>query len=257
MNDNSLKIIGIIPARMVSKRFPDKSMEDINGMPMIGHVYNRMKLCKDFSQVYVASADKPILDYFKQVDGNTIEIAESHVGAIDRVAEAVKKIEEVEQVRYDMVVLVQCDEPMISSDNIGCLLSPMIMDENLQIAALMSQIETEDDFQNSNKIKVVADINNFAMYFSRQAIPYGKAFPRLKLCGIDVFRRDFIDEFNNMFPSSLEIAESIDLIRVIENSIRVKMVMADKEIFSVDTRQDLEKVRILMKDDYLAKKYVK
>ncbi len=256
MSEYKPKIIGIIPARMASKRFNNKPMADINGMPMIGHVYNRMLLCEDFTDVFVASADQEILDYFKKTNGNTIDIAESHISSIDRVAEAVKKIEQLDNIRYDMVVLIQCDEPMITPDLVGCLISPMIMDQDLQIAALMSEIVDDQTFENTNKIKVVVDTNNNALYFSRQPIPYGKCFPRLKLGGVEVFRRDFLDEFNNMFPTPLEIAETIDLNRVIESSIKVKMVMASEELHSVDTIEDLDKVKKLMKNDYLITKYI-
>ena len=259
--EQKLNIVGIIPARMASKHFPGKPMEDIVGMPMIGHVYNRMLLCKDFSDVYVATSDKEITDYINSIGGKCIYTQESHIGAIDRVCEAVKKIEEQNQTTFDLVTLVQCDEPMITSDMIGRAISPLVMDYNLKISSLMTEITSNEVFEDPNEIKVVVDINNFALYFSRLPIPALRTgvmgCPQLRLLGIDVFRRDFIDEFNMMFPTPLEVAEGIDLIRVIESGMRVKMTMTDQETISVNTPQDLKNVRELMKDDYLANKYIK
>lgn len=259
--EQKLNIIGIIPARMLSKHFPGKPMQDIVGMPMIGHVYNRMRLCKDFSDVYVATCDEEITNYINSIGGKCIYTKESHIGAIDRVCEAVKKIEEQKNTRFDLVTLVQCDEPMVTSDMIGCAISPLIMDQDLQISSLMTEITSDEVFENPNEIKVVVDINNFAMYFSRLPIPAlrtgVRGCPQLRLLGIDVFRRDFIDEFNMMFPSPIEVSEGIDLIRVIENGMKVKMTMTEQETISVNTPEDLEIVRNLMKDDYLAQKYIK
>ena len=97
MKTEEFNIIGIIPARMGSKKFPGKPMADINGMPMIGHVYNRMMRCEDFADVYVATDDQEIIDYIQSIGGNCIKTKESHIGAIDRVVEAVKAIEEIEK----------------------------------------------------------------------------------------------------------------------------------------------------------------
>ena len=156
MENNDLKIIGIIPSRMASRRFPNKPLMDINGIPMIGHVYNRMKLCKDFSEVYVATCDQEIIDYIKGIGGKCIVTAESHIGCIDRTAEAVKKIEEIESTHYDVVVLVQSDEPMATPDMVGCAISPLVMDSNLQITSLMAEI-TEDDINEVDFDQLIAE----------------------------------------------------------------------------------------------------
>ena len=261
MNTEELNIIGIIPARMGSKKFPGKPMADINGMPMIGHVYNRMMLCEDFADVYVATDDQEIIDYIESIGGNCIKTKESHIGAIDRVVEAVKAIEEIEKLRYDIVVLIQCDEPMVTSNHVGCAISPMIMEPDLQAASLMAEITSDEIFRDPNELKVVVDANNNALYFSREPIPSAirgtNACPRLKLLGIDVFRRDFIEEFNSAVPSPLEITECIDLLRVLETGYLVRMSMTDEVTYSVNTPEELERVKKLMKDDYLVTKYLK
>ncbi len=254
-----MNIIGVIPARMAAKRLPNKPMELIHGIPMIGHVYQRSKLCQDFSEVYVATCDSEIMDYINKIGGKTILTAESHVGAIDRVAEAVDLIEKQDDIIYDTVALIQGDEPMVTPNMIACAISPLMMEPDIQITSLMSEITSDDIFEDQNEVKVVVDINNYAMYFSREPIPSKRkgaiGYPRLKLVGITVFRRDFLTEFNTMFQTPLEVVESIDLIRIIENGMKIKMVMTEQVTYSVDTSQELEKIKELMNDDYLIHKY--
>lgn len=252
-------IIGIIPAKMSSKNFPDKPMADIMGMPMIGHVYNRVRLCADFTDVYVATADKPIIDYIASIGGNCIEIEESRISATDRVAEAVKEIELKNGKEYDLVVLIQPDEPMVTPDMIGRAISPLMMDSKLQMTALMAEITSDEIFNDRNEIKVVADVNNNAMYMSREPIPSaarGVTFPRMKLVGIDVFRRRFLSDFNLLISTPLEVAEGIDLIRILENGRQIRMTLTGDVTFAVNHPEELEKVRALMKDDPYCPQYM-
>ncbi|MBR4267392.1 MAG: 3-deoxy-manno-octulosonate cytidylyltransferase [Bacteroidales bacterium] len=253
-------IIGIIPAKMSSKNFPNKPMADILGMPMIGHVYNRVKLCSDFTDVFVATADPEIIDYIKSIGGNYIKIEESRISATDRVAEAVKLVENQYQVSYDLVVLIQPDEPMVTPDMIGRAISPLVMDKSLKMTTLMAEITSDEIFNDRNEIKVVADTQNNAMYLSREPIPTSSknvTFPRMKLVGIDVFRRDFLNQFNMMIPTPLEVAESIDLIRIIENGMKIKMTLTDVVTYAVNHPEELDKVRELMKkEEYILKQYM-
>ncbi|MBQ3691152.1 MAG: 3-deoxy-manno-octulosonate cytidylyltransferase [Bacteroidales bacterium] len=253
-------IIGIIPAKMESKNFPNKPMADILGMPMIGHVYNRARLCTDFSDVYVATADKEIIDYITSIGGKVIEIVESRISATDRVAEAVKRIEADNNCVYDLVVLIQPDEPMLTPDVLGRAISPMVMDKNLKMTALMTEITSEEIFNDRNEIKVVADNLNNAMYLSREPIPSksrGVCFPRMKLVGIDVFRRRFLNEFNLMLPTPLEVAEDIDLNRILENGMRIKMTLTEQEMLAVNHPHELETVISRMRqDEYFLRQYM-
>lgn len=258
MAEQKLKIIAVIPARMASKNFPNKPMADINGMPMIGHVYNRVRLCNDITDVYVATADKEIKDYIKSIGGNCIEMPESMISATDRVAEAVMKLETENQKEYDFVVLVQPDEPMITPDMIGRAVSPMIINQSLNVTCLMDEIISDEVFNDKNEIKVVADTHNNAMFLSREPIPSackGMTFPRMKLVGVSVFRRDFLSEFNLMLSTPLENAEGIDLIRILENGMKINMTLTDQSTHSVNKPEDLERVKALMKKDYLVGKY--
>lgn len=258
MTEKKLNIIGIIPAKMASKNFPNKPMADINGMPMIGHVYNRVKLCNDITDVYVATADKEIKDYIKSIGGQCIEMPESMISATDRVAEAVKKVEQESQKKYDFVVMVQPDEPLVTPDMIGRAISPMIINNTLNITCLMDEIISEEVFNDRNEIKVVADVNNNAMFLSREPIPTaskGMTFPRMKMVGVSVFRREFLSQFNVMLSTPLENAEGIDLIRILENGIKINMTLSDQTTHSVNKPTDLEMVKALMKKDFLVEKY--
>ena len=255
------KIIGVIPAKMASKNFPNKPMAEILGMPMIGHVYNRVKLCPDFTDVYVATTDREIIDYISSIGGNCVEIEESRISATDRVAEAVRKIEAEKRTTYDLAVLIQPDEPMITPEMIGRAISPLVMDKKLNMTTLMSEITSDEIFYDRNEIKVVVDTQNNAMYLSREPVPTDSrsmSFPRMKLVGIDVFRRRFLNEFNIMISTPLEIAEGIDLIRIIENGMKIKMTLTDEVTFAVNHPEELPKVEELMKEqEYLLKRYRK
>jgi 3-deoxy-manno-octulosonate cytidylyltransferase (CMP-KDO synthetase) len=245
---------------MSSKNFPGKPMADILGMPMIGHVYNRVEICNDIDDVYVATSDRPIIDYISKIGGQYIEIPESKISATDRVAEAVTKIEEKTHKKYDLVIIVQPDEPMVTSDMIGRAISPMILNPKLKLTCLMAEITSDEIFNDRNEIKVVADSQNNAMYFSREPIPSssrGMSFPRMKLVGIDVMRRKFLQQFNLMINTPLEVAEGIDLNRILENGIKIAMTLTDQVTYSVGTPKDLAMVQELMKDDYMIRKYMK
>jgi len=255
------KIIGVIPAKMSSHHFPNKPMAEILGMPMIGHVYNRVRLCPDFSDVYVATNDSQIIDYITSIGGKCVVIEESRISATDRVAEAVRKIESEKKTIYNLAVLIQPDEPMITPELIGRAISPLVMDENLKMTTLMSEITDDKIFYDRNEIKVVVDTQNNALYFSREPIPTDSRsmkFPRMKLVGIDVFRRSFLNKFNIMLSTPLELAEGIDLIRIIENGVKIKMTLTDQATFSVNHPEELPLVEKLMQEEgYLLKKYMK
>jgi len=255
-----MKIIGIIPSRLDSKRFPGKPLADINGIPMIGHVYKRSKLCKDMEEVYVATCDKEIADYVESIGGKYVMTSSTHQSAFDRTAEALMEIEKITKEKPDIVVMIQGDEPMVTPQMLANSLSPIIMDSSVSIVNLMAEIKSEEEFMDNNEIKVVVDVNNYALYFSREPIPSSKSgasgFPRLKLIAVTPFRRDFLLDYNEMMQSPLEIIEHIDMMRIIENGYKVKMVLTETETYSVDTIEDLERVKKMMKDDYFLQKYV-
>ncbi len=255
-----MKIIGIIPARLASSRLPNKPMADILGMPMIGHVYFRSKMSSIFDEVYVATCDKEIYDYITGIGGKAVMTADTHERASDRTAEALLKVENETGIKVDIVVMIQGDEPMITPEMISAAVQPLLEDNSLNITNLMESMQTQEEHEDPAEVKVVVDKKSNALYFSREPIPSRKKgatnIPMLKQVCIIPFRRDFLLEYNNMEQTPLEIIESVDMNRLIENRIPIRMVMRSEETFSVDTIVDLNNVNNRMKNDSLLNKYM-
>ncbi len=255
----SENIIAIIPSRMGAKRLPGKPMADIHGMPMIGHVYNRTKMCNDFSEVFVATCDEEIADYIQSIGGNVVMTSHVHLRSTDRVAEALKLIEAELQQKFDIVVMVQGDEPMVNDQMVANSISPLMIDPGVEIVSLMNEITDEDEIIDVNSVKVVVDYNNFALYMSRSPIPLERkgvsGMPKLKKVNVTAMRRDFLLHFTALPPTPLELVESIGMLRILESGMKIKMVLSDTYSVSVDTQNDLEIVRKLMKDDFWMQKY--
>ena len=254
-----MNIIGIIPARMASSRFPGKPLAKIRGVPMIGHVYHRSKMSDILSEVYIATCDKEIVDYAESIGAPAVMTSASHERASDRAAEAMQKIEMETGKKTDIVVMIQGDEPMIVPSMINDAIRPMQNDPEIRVVNLMSRLDTQEEHEDPNEVKVVVDQQDFALYFSREPIPSQKKgalrVPMLKQVCIIPFRRDFLLQFNNLTPTPLEVIESVDMLRVLEHGYKVKMVMSDYRTYSVDTPEDLEYVNKCMEIDALIGKY--
>lgn len=255
-----MNIIGIIPARMASSRLPNKPMADILGMPMIGHCYKRSKMSSLLSEVYVATCDIEIYDYVNSIGGKAVMTSKTHERASDRTAEALLKIEKSTGTKVDIVVMLQGDEPMITPEMIHGAVKPLKENENIKISNLYANINTVEEFEDPNEVKVVIDKEEYAIYFSREAIPSRKKgvlnVPMFKQVCIIPFQRDFLLEYNNMEQTPLEIIESVDMMRIIENGMKVKMIFTEKESYAVDTQEDLNNVISKMKTDVLINKYI-
>lgn len=255
-----MKAIAFIPARMGSSRFPGKPMANIHGIPMIGHCYFRSKMCSELHSTYVATCDQEIYDYIKSINGDVVMTFKNHERATDRIAEALIKVEDQTGDRFDLVVMVQGDEPMVVPEMISQAIKPFEDDNNVQVVNLMSPINSVGDFEDPNEVKVVVDNGNNALYFSREPIPSLKKWngevSMLKQVCIIPFRRDFLIQFNNMQSTNLEKIESIDMLRILEHGYKVRMVFSDFETYSVDTQKDLDKVQSLMESDHLLKEYL-
>ena len=255
-----MNIISIIPARMGSSRFPGKPMADILGMPMIGHVYNRVKMSKVLNEVYVATCDEEIFEYIESIGGKAIMTDICHERCSDRCAEAMVEIEKMTGNRVDVMVMVQGDEPLTFPEMIEESLNPMFKNKDVLITNLVADIETLKEFEDPNEVKVVLDKNSNALYFSREPIPSRKKgvlqVPMKKQVCVIPFERDFLIEYNGMEPTALEIIESVDMMRILENGMPVAMVPTQYKTKAVDTPEDLELVISIMKNDNLAKTYL-
>ena len=254
-----MNIIGIIPARLASTRFPNKPLAEILGIPMIGHVYHRSKLCSVLSEVYVATCDKEIVEYIESIGGKAIMTANTHERASDRTAEAMLKIEKQTGKRIDIVVMIQGDEAMVTPQMIENVTKPLIENKEIYIANLTTELKSENEENDPNEVKVVVDKEYNAMYFSREPIPSrkkgGGSFSMLKQVAIIPFQRDFLLKYNNMEQTPLEKIESVDMLRIIENGMKVKMIYTDNQTYGVDTKEDLAHVEKCMESDNLFLQY--
>jgi 3-deoxy-manno-octulosonate cytidylyltransferase (CMP-KDO synthetase) len=256
-----MRIIGIIPARMASSRFPGKPMVDILGMPMIGHCLKRSEMSNLLDEVYVATCDTEIYEYITSIGGKAVMTADTHERASDRTGEALLKIEKTTGEKVDIVVMLQGDEPMVTPDMIQAAVNPLLEDRAIKISNLYADIKTVEAFEDPNEVKVVVDKEDFAIYFSREPIPSRKKGvvdgPMHKQVCIIPFDRGYLLEYNNMDQTPLEIIESVDMMRIIENGMKVKMVYTEKETYAVDNQDDLNLVITKMKDDLLLGEYIK
>ena len=253
------EIVAIIPARMGSTRFPGKPLAEIHGIPMVGHVYFRTKMCSRLGATYVATCDQEIYDYIVSIDGKAIMTAETHERCSDRTAEAMLKVESERGRKVDIVVMVQGDEPMITPEMIEIAVTAMLADPGIKVVNLMARIKTPQEFEDPNEVKVVVDLHGRALYFSREPIPSRRKgvhdVPMLKQVCVIPFQRDYLLEFNNLPETPLERIESVDMMRVLEHGEDVYMIMTDTETFSVDTPSELERVAALMREDTLRRVY--
>ena len=244
-----MNILALIPARMGSSRFPGKPMIPILGKPMIGHVYERVSSSPLLNLTAVATCDKEIYDYIESIGGVAVMTGDYHERATDRCAEALEKLEKLNNTRYDIVVMIQGDEPMTHPDMIREAIQPLLDDAEIQVVNLLGTIKEKSEFEDRNCIKVVCDLKMNAIYFSREPIPTNTKvdnIPMGKQVCIIPFRRDFLLEYLLLEPTPLEIAESIDMLRIIEHGIKVRMAPTKHNTQAVDTPEDLKKVEQLM-----------
>lgn len=254
-----MKAIGIIPARMGSSRYPGKPLAKIHGIPMIGHIVQRCRMSRLLNEVYVATCDQEIRDYCKSIGAQVIMTSPTHERASDRTAEALVKAETQLGWRADVVVMIQGDEPMVTPEMIDQSIQPILDDAAVRVVNLMAPLNDRDEQEDPNEVKVVTDLKGNALYFSREAIPSprkseGKS-PVMKQVCIIPFRRDFLIQFNELKPTPLEIAESVDMLRVLEHGFQVKMIRTNALTYSVDTEEDRLTVEAEMKNDLLMAQY--
>ena len=251
-----MKILCVIPARMGATRYPGKPMEPILGMPMVGHVYKRSILSKLVHDTYVATCDQLIFDYIKSIGGKAVMTSDKHKRCTERVSEALLKIEDIEKTKYDVVLIVQGDEPMVTPTMIDTSLRGIQENPTADVVNLAAKIEKKADILDPNTIKVVFDKNWDALYFSRSPIPYlreGANHTWYKQVCVMPFKRDFLLQFDHLPETSLEVIESIDMQRILEHGKKVKLIECNEMTQAVDTPSDLKKVEsYLSQDEYIS-----
>jgi 3-deoxy-manno-octulosonate cytidylyltransferase (CMP-KDO synthetase) len=242
-----MNIVGIIPSRFASTRFPGKPLADINGMSMIQRVYEQAKKAKCLSDVVIATDDERIFNHVNEFGGQVVMTAPTHQSGTDRCAEIIEKDN-----KHDFVVVIniQGDEPYIHPEQINQLCS-CFNDSTAQIATLVNEIKSSDELFNHNIIKVILNKNSDAIYFSRSPVPYCRNFPEqewikhytyYKHIGIYGYRRDTLLEIAKLPKTKLEITESLEQLRWIENAYKIKAEITAYESVSIDTPEDMLKV---------------
>lgn len=250
-----MKTIAIIPARMGSSRFPGKPIAKILGRPMIEHIYKRVAMSTSLAATYIATCDDEIRDVAEGFGAKVIMTADTHERASDRIAEAATHIADA-----DLIVMVQGDEPMTHPNMIDTAVAPFRHDPQLGCVNLVSKIENESDYLDFNTIKVVMDQNGNALYMSRRPIPslaktgFVDTAAYKQVCIIP-FRRETLFQYTHLTPTPLEQLESIDMLRLMEHGMQVRMVHTEYNTQAVDTTADLMRVEKLMESDPLLAHY--
>jgi 3-deoxy-manno-octulosonate cytidylyltransferase (CMP-KDO synthetase) len=244
-----MKVLGIIPARYASTRFPAKPLADLNGQSMISRVFTQAGKSKSLSKVIVATDHSEIVAHVLGFGGNVCMTSENHASGTDRCYEVLSKEQEV----FDYVINIQGDEPFIAPDQIDLLAS--LLDGTTELATLIKKLEAQEQLINPNIVKVVVNESKEAMYFSRSTIPYwrGKETDWInqhtyyKHIGMYAYRSDVLKKITSLKVSSLEKAESLEQLRWLENGLKIKTAETTIETVGIDTPADLEHARHYLK----------
>jgi 3-deoxy-manno-octulosonate cytidylyltransferase (CMP-KDO synthetase) len=243
-----MKFTAIIPARYASTRFPGKPLAMLGGKTVIQRVYEQAVSVLD--EAYVATDDQRIYDAVEAFGGRAVMTRTDHKSGTDRIQEAVGKI----NTEADVIINVQGDEPFIQRSQIETLCHLFDAPET-QIGTLGKRFETMEAVENPNSPKIVTDVRGFALYFSRSVIPYirGKElsewfsqFPFLKHLGVYAYRREVLAEITKLPQSPLEIAESLEQLRWLQNGYRIRVGETEVETVGIDTPEDLKRAEAFL-----------
>lgn len=231
----------LIPARLKSTRLPNKIILDICGKPMIQWVYEQVIKSQYVDSIYIVTDSLQIADIVENFGGMVIFTSPNHQSGTDRIAEAIEKIDN------EIIINVQGDEPLIDFHLIDKLILELKNRDSYFVSA-MSKIENIEELQNPNIVKVIQDINSYAIYFSRSPIPFNRdgnidISQYKKHIGIYGYKRDFLKQYSSLSPTFLEQSEKLEQLRAIEHGFKIKMVDTTYKSIGVDTIEDLERVR--------------
>lgn len=241
----SHKTIAVIPARYGSTRFPGKPLATISGKPMVQWCYESTMKCKDLDDVIVATDDERIISAVNSFGGKAVMTSPNHKTGTDRIAEAIAGTD------ADLIINVQGDEPLMSSNVLSRLISTMRESGAEMGTAAVPFSKTGRDANDPNAVKVVVDKKGFALYFSRSLIPYprkgGIPVEPLLHWGLYAYRRDFLESFVKWERGDLEACESLEQLRALENGARISVITTDERSVGVDVPEDIELVEKLIK----------
>ena len=243
-----MKIIAVIPARYEASRFPGKLMQILGDKTVIATTYKNVAETKLFDEVFVVTDSELIFNEIKLIGGNAVMTGNHETGS-DRIAEAVANID------CDIVVNVQGDEPFLKTEPLKKLISVFNDDieEKISLASLKIKLNEIEEIENPNNVKVITDNHGFALYFSRSVIPYPRETSvkaeYYKHIGVYAFRKNALLDFAKLKMQPLEIAEKIECLRYLEYGMKIKMIETDFVGVGIDVPEDLEKARLILKND--------
>ena len=246
-----MNFVAIIPARYASTRFPGKPLAMLGGKPVIQRVYEQV--ASVLEAAYVATDDERIYNKVKEFGGNVVMTRNDHKSGTDRIEEAIEKIGG----DWDVIVNIQGDEPFIQKSQIETVCH-CFDDPSTQIATLGKPFTEMDAVKNQNSPKIVLDNNNFAMYFSRSVIPFVRnvdesewltKYPFLKHLGIYAYRKEVLAKVTKLPQSSLEIAESLEQLRWLQNGYKIKVGFTNVETVGIDTPEDLQRAEEFLQNE--------
>lgn len=241
-----MNVVVMIPARLAATRLPNKPLVDIAGKPMVQWVYEK-SLASSADGVFIVTPDREIAESAASFNAPTIMTSHVHQTGTDRLAEAIVSLPE----SVEIIVNVQGDEPRITAEAIDSVITPLLDDTDLAMSTLACRLP-EDRFDDPNTVKVVVRQNGDALYFSRAGIPYPRAtgiVAPLQHVGLYAYRRDFLAAFPNLARTPLEQTESLEQLRALEHGYRIRVIETDHVPESVDTADDLARVRALFEKE--------
>ena len=246
-----MKIVGVIPSRMGSSRFPGKPLVKIAGLPMVEHVRRRALLCKNLADVVVATCDPEIFDAVKEHGGKAVMTKPTHERCTDRVEEAAQGLE------GDVFVTVQGDEPLLQPEWIEGVIGPFHRDEKIGCANLLSNLESDEDLANTNIVKAACDVNGRVLFFARNFKPTypGRArSPIYRQTGIQAFRAATLKLFSRLAPTPFEQTESVDMLRLIEHGYAIAGVVMPAPTYGVDRPEHVSQIEKILREDPVQKR---
>lgn len=239
-----MSIAIIIPARYASTRLPGKPLIEVGGKPVIQWVYEKASASKLAQKVIVATDDERIFDAVKAFGGEAVMTREDHKSGSDRIFEVLTLHPEI-----TVAVNVQGDEPLITPESIDAAINTLISDDSADISTLVREIDTDEEFNNPNVVKAVFDNFQNALYFSRSAIPFHRNSSEAENyahIGLYVYRNDALKKMTELPQSSLELAESLEQLRALQNGMRIKIAVVDYKPIGIDTPEDVEEFKKLL-----------
>lgn len=254
-----LSAVGVIPARYGSSRLPGKPLAELQGKPLLYYVYRRASRARTLNEVLIATDDERIFAAAKGFGARVVMTRGDHRSGTDRIAEVADRLD------ADLIVNIQGDEPLIDFTAIDQAVESLQSEREADMATLKTSLLQTDELWNPNVVKVVTDINHYALYFSRSPVPYVRSLfpegsdPKEELqrkpellrmfyrhIGLYVYRRNFLLRFTRWSPTPLELSEDLEQLRALEHGARIKVIQSDLSITGIDTPEDLERIRKLV-----------